>query len=75
MKVLASTYAICLMNLPHPGSPCTRATDIAAGTWLAVEQGSVWGARGSRRRPTYLQLLLLRFRGFSSVQNLSNDPR
>jgi hypothetical protein len=30
---------------------------------------------GSRRGSTYIQLLLFRFRGFSSVQNLSNDSR
>ena len=33
------------------------------------------GAQKSRRRPAQVQVLLFLFRGFSSVKNLSNDPR
>ena len=35
----------------------------------------VLGARRSRRGPTQVQGLLFRFRGFSSVKYLGNDPR
>jgi hypothetical protein len=40
-----------------------------------VEQERAFWARRSRRGPTQVQGLLFRFRGFSSVKYLGNDPR
>jgi hypothetical protein len=46
MKVLASTYAICLNGPPSPRAPLAiRATDIAAGMWWRGSR-EAFGARG-----------------------------
>jgi len=46
--------------------------DLERGWW---SRGGRLGARGSRRGPIQIQVLLFRFRGFSSVKDLGNDPR
>src|SRR5580704_2738331 len=58
------------LNGLRPTSWVPSMVSILAGTKYAPR-----GALGSRRRPTHVQVLLFRLRGFSSVKDLGNDPR
>src|ERR1700686_3492169 len=71
-NILTSSYFLVLHNPFCGGLLTPMRYDLERGGW---SRGGRLGARGSRRGPTQVQLLLFRFRGFSSVKDLGNDLR